>query len=222
MPTILIIGANRGLGLEFARQYAEQGYRVIGTLRDPTKGAALSGAGAEIYVCDVSDPAQISRLAESLKEVELDILLINAGVFPSQPGLEGIQPASFMQAMAVNALAPLLLARAFLPQMVGPRIIAALSSKMGSVAENTSGGCYAYRTSKAALNMGFKSLSLDPLAAQAIVVILSPGWVKTDMGGQAATLAPSDAIAAMRKVLGGLTPQDNGRFIHYDGSLVPW
>jgi len=222
MPTILITGANRGLGLEFAKQYAADGWRVIATLRDPTKGAALSAAGAEIYVCDVSDPRQITRLADQLRSVVFDIVLLNAGIFTDHEGLNAVNQDSFLEAVSVNALAPLLMARAFLPHLTGRKVIAAMSSKMGSIAENTSGGCYAYRVSKAALDMGFKTLSLDPVAQGAITVLLSPGWVKTDMGGSGAPLEPETAIAGMRKVLAGLTPNDNGRFIHFDGTLVPW
>ncbi len=222
MPTILITGANRGLGLEFARQYAADGWRVLATLRDPTKGAALSATGAEIYVCDVSDSRQITRFATQLKDVELDILLLNAGMFPDHDGLDAVDPDSFLDAVAVNALAPLLMARAFLPRLVGRKVIAAMSSKMGSITDNTTGGSYAYRVSKAALDMGFKTLSLEPAAQDAITVLLSPGWVRTDMGGIDAPLAPETAISGLRKVLAGLTANDNGRFIHFDGTLVPW
>ena len=222
MPTILITGANRGLGLEFAKQYAADGWRVIATVRDPATGAELSAVGAEIYLCDVADPNQINRLALSVQGIGLDVLLLNAGMFPDHGGLEALDRDSFSHAMTVNALAPLLLARALLPNLTGRKIIAALSSMMGSIADNTSGGCYAYRISKAALDMGFKTLSVDPLAQGAITVLLSPGWVKTDMGGAGAPLDPATSIGGMRKVLSGLTAADNGRFIHYDGSTVPW
>lgn len=222
MPTILITGANRGLGLEFAKQYAADGWRVLATLRDPLQGAALSATGAEIYVCDVSSPAQISQLANTLRGVQLDILLANAGQYPDRDGLGAVEAESFLQGMAVNALAPVLLAQAFLPALTGRKIIAALSSKMGSIAENTTGGSYAYRASKAALNMAYKSLSLDPAAQDAIVVLLSPGWVQTDMGGAQAPLAPPQAIAGMRKVLAEVTRHQSGAFIHYDGSTIAW
>ena len=222
MPTILIIGANRGLGLEFARQYAADGWRVIATLRKPSGGAELSATGAEIYVCDVAYPDQINRLAAALSGVELDVLLLNAGIYPDHSGLDDVDYDSFHQAMTVNALAPLLVARAFLPQMSGRKVVAALSSKMGSIAENTSGGSYAYRASRAALDMGFRTLSLDPAADGAIVLLLSPGWVKTDMGGAQAPLTPPVAIAGMRRVLEQVTAADNGSFLHYDGSRVAW
>ena len=222
MPTILIIGANRGLGLEFAKQYAADGWRVLATLRDPLQGAALSATGAEIYVCDVSYAAQITQLAETLRGTQLDVLLVNAGLYTDHGDIKDVEPESFLQALAVNALAPVLLARAFLPALTGRKIVAAISSKMGSIAENTSGGSYAYRTSKAALNMAYKSLALDPAAHDAIVVLLSPGWVQTDMGGAQAPLTPPQAIAGMRKVLAEVTPQDTGAFIHFDGTRVAW
>ena len=222
MPTILITGANRGLGLEFAKQYGAQGWRVIATLRDPLRGAELSAAGAEIYVCDVSYPEQITKLAQTLKDVPLDLLVLNAAQFPDHEGIAAVRPDSFLQTMAVNTLAPLLLARAFLPQMTGRKIIAAMSSRMGSITDNSSGGSYAYRASKAALNMGFKTLSLEPVAHGSIIVMLSPGWVVTDMGGAEAPMTVTQSVSAMRNILDELTPERNGQFIHYDGTVLPW
>lgn len=222
MPTILITGANRGLGLEFVRQYAAAGWRVLATVRDPLSGRAVSDAGAEVYVADVADSAAVQRLKSSLAGIELDILLNNAGVYGDQQAFGSVDEAQFLQVMRVNALAPLKLAEAFADRMTGRKIIASVSSMMGSVAENTSGGFYAYRASKAALNMVVKSLSLDLKDRGIIAVALSPGWVKTDMGGPNAPLEPPAAIAGMRAVLDGLGPQDSGGFFHYDGRQLPW
>jgi NAD(P)-dependent dehydrogenase (short-subunit alcohol dehydrogenase family) len=222
MPTILITGANRGLGLEFVRQYAADGWRVLATVREPSKGRAVSEAGGEVYVCDVADPLQILRLARSVGDTKFDIVLNNAGVYGESQAFGTVDPDKFLHTVRVNALAPLLVAEAFADSLTGRKIIASVSSKMGSIAENTGGGEYAYRASKAALNAVVKSLSIDLKAKGVIAVALSPGWVQTDMGGASAPLTPAQAITGMRKVLDGLTPEHSGRFFHYDGAEVAW
>ncbi|MGE5504093.1 MAG: SDR family oxidoreductase [Actinomycetota bacterium] len=222
MPTILITGANRGLGLEFARQYAADGWRVLATVRDPTKGRAVSEAGAEVYVCDVADFAAVSRLESTLKGVAIDVLLNNAGVYGEQQDFGGIDADEFLRVMRINTLAPLKMAEAFVNHLTGPKVIAAVSSKMGSIADNTSGGSYAYRAGKAALNMVIKTLANDLGPRGVVTVALSPGWVRTDMGGPSAPLDAPTAVAGMRNVLAGMTPQHSGRFYHWDGSEVPW
>lgn len=222
MPTILITGANRGLGLEFVRQYAADGWRVLATVRDPMKGKAASDAGAEVYVCDVADPAAVARLAASLDGVPIDLLLNNAGVYGDRQAFGAVDADEFLRVMRVNALAPLKMAEAFAGRLTGRKIIASVSSKMGSIAENTSGGFYAYRASKAALDMIVKSLALDLAGEGVTVVALSPGWVRTDMGGPSAPLDAPTAVAGMKAVLDGLEAGDSGKFLHYDGTEVPW
>lgn len=222
MPTILITGANRGLGLEFVRQYAAAGWRVLATVRDPLSGRAASEAGAEVYVADIADPASVRRLKASLAGVELDILLNNAGIYGENQSFGGVDADGFLKVMRVNALAPLQMVEAFADQLAGRKIVASVSSMMGSIAENTSGNFYAYRASKAALNMIMKTLALD-LAAQGITAVaLSPGWVRTDMGGPNAPLSPEDAIAGMRAVLDKVSLNDSGKFFHFDGRELPW
>ncbi len=222
MPTILITGANRGLGLEFARQYAAAGWRVLGTVRDPLSGRAASDAGAEVYVADVSDLNSIQRLKAGLAGVELDIVLNNAGVYGKDQSFGGVDADGFMAVMRTNALAPLKMAEAFADQLGGRKIIATISSMMGSIAENSSGNFYAYRASKAAVNMIMKTLAVD-LAGRGITAIaLSPGWVRTDMGGADAPLDPPTAIAGMRAVLDKVSLNDSGKFFHFDGRELPW
>ncbi|CAA7622502.1 Dehydrogenase with different specificities [Candidatus Terasakiella magnetica] len=222
MPTILITGAGRGLGLEFARQYAADGWRVLATIRDPLKGKAVSDAGAEVYVCDVADAGSLARLRASLGGMKLDVLLNNAGIYGEPQGFGAVAEDEFLKVMRVDALAPLKVAEAFADLMTGPKIIAAVSSMMGSIADNTTGGSYGYRAAKAALNMVLKCMAVD-LAAQGIVTIaLSPGWVRTDMGGADAPLDAPTSVAGMRKVLAGVSAQDSGSFIHYDGSHLGW
>ena len=222
MPTILITGVNRGLGLEFVRQYAAEGWRVLGTVRDPLKGKAASDAGAEIYVCDLADPRQIARLGAALAATGIDLVLANAGIYGENQDFGAVDGEKWVETLRVNALGPLKLAEAVAPRLVGAKVFAAISSKMGSIAENSSGGCYAYRASKAALNAVIKSLALDLAAQGVIAVALSPGWVRTDMGGPSAPLDAPEAVAGLRRVLAGLGPEDSGSFLHWDGSPVPW
>ena len=222
MPTILITGANRGLGQEFVRQYKADGWRVIATVRDLSKGRDASEAGGEVHLCDVADAEQISRLAKGLAGVDLDAVLCNAGIYGTHQDLGDINPEEFLRVVRVNTIAPLLLAEALADRLVGRKIFAAMSSMMGSVADNTSGGSYAYRTSKAGLNMVIKGLSVNLKDKGIVTVALSPGWVRTDMGGASAPLEAPIAVAGMRKVLNDLIPEDTGKFFHYDGSVVPW
>ena len=207
MPTILITGANRGLGQEFVRQYKADGWRVIATVRDLSKGRDASEAGGEVHLCDVADAEQISRLAKGLAGVELDAVLCNAGIYGTHQDLGDINPEEFLRVVRVTDKS---------------KIFAAMSSMMGSVADNTSGGSYAYRTSKAGLNMVIKGLSVNLKDKGIVTVALSPGWVRTDMGGASAPLEAPIAVAGMRKVLNDLIPEDTGKFFHYDGSVVPW
>jgi NAD(P)-dependent dehydrogenase (short-subunit alcohol dehydrogenase family) len=222
MPTILITGANRGLGLEFARQYAADGWRVLATVRNPLSGKAASDAGAEIYVADIADAPSLARLKEALKDVAFDIVLNNAGIYGERQKFGSVDEAEFMRVMRVNALAPLKVAEAFADQMAGRKLIASVSSLMGSIADNSSGGFHAYRASKAALNMVMKGLSVDLRERGITTIALSPGWVRTDMGGPQAPLEPAEAIAGLRRVLEKVSLADSGKFFHFDGSELPW
>lgn len=222
MPTILITGTNRGLGLELARQYAAEGWRVIGTVRDPLSGRAASDAGAEVYVADVSDPNSITRLKNALGDVGLDIVLNNAGIYGEQQSFGAVDPDAFLKTIRTNTLGPLKMAEAFAGNLVGRRIIASVSSMMGSIAENTTGNWYGYRASKAALNMVMKGLSLDLKEQGVTAIALSPGWVRTDMGGPNAPLDPPAAVSGMREVLAKVTLNDSGKFFHFDGRELPW
>jgi len=222
MPTILITGANRGLGLEFVRQYAAAGWRVLATVRDPLSGRATSEAGGEVYVADIADETSLRRLKTSVAATMFDIVLNNAGVYGDRQDFGDVDVAEFLRVVRTNTIAPLKIAETFADRMDGRRIIAAVSSKMGSVADNGSGGSYAYRASKAALNMVVKGLAADLRPRGITTVALSPGWVRTDMGGAAAPLEASEAVAGMRAVLDRLSPADSGKFFHFDGTELPW
>lgn len=222
MPTILITGAGRGIGLEFARQYAAAGWRVLGTVRDPLAGRPLSDAGGEVYVADVADPASVARLKGALAGVQLDVVLNNAGIYGQDQSFGSVDADAFMAVMRTNALAPLKVAEAFADQLTGRKVIATITSLMGSIAENSSGNFYAYRASKAAANMVMKTLALDLGSRGITAIALSPGWVRTDMGGAEAPLSPAEAVSGMRAVLDKVSLNDSGKFFHFDGSELPW
>lgn len=232
MPTILITGANRGLGLEFARQYAAEGWRVFAGCRTPSSARDLndlaggSHGRVSVHALDVSAPESIAALAGGLKGQPLDILLSNAGVYGDEEhdDFGKVDYARWMETFAVNTLALMRLAETFVDSVAASekKVLAALSSKMGSIDDNTSGGGYLYRSTKAALNAVVKSLSVDLESRGILVVALHPGWVQTDMGGANASLRPEESIRGMRGVLERLRPADTGAFLAYDGETVPW
>lgn len=230
MSTLLITGANRGLGLEFVRQYADSGWRVHACCRRPAEAAALQQLAAKqqgvtLHALDVEDFGAIEALAQRLSGQPIDLVLNNAGLYPDRHGGFGrTDYAAWESAFRVNTMATLKTAEAFVGNLdLGAgKTIATVSSKMGSLDDNTSGGCYLYRSSKAAVNMVVKSLALD-LADRGIkAVVLHPGWVQTDMGGPNALITPEQSVCGMRTVLARLTDADSGRFIAYDGARVPW
>jgi NAD(P)-dependent dehydrogenase (short-subunit alcohol dehydrogenase family) len=229
MPSILITGANRGLGLEFAKQYAAAGFRVFATARAPKEAGELlalakAHSALSIHALQVDQPGSIAELARELAGHPIDILLSNAGVMgPKEQRLGQIDFAGMLETLRVNSVAPLQLAEAFLENVEkGERkLIAALTSGMGSIADS-SGGSYAYRASKAALNMSYRNLALDLKDRGIIAVVINPGWVQTDMGGPRAPVTASASITAMRKVLDGLTLADSGKFLDYKGGTWPW
>mgnify|MGYP003666686410 FL=1 len=226
MPTLLITGSNRGLGLEFVRQYAAEGWRVYACCRSPASASeleALASDSVTIHALDVGDFAAIEALARELGGVAIDLLINNAGVFGDGSPLGSVNYEVFRKTLEINTLAPLRVTECFLPHLEAGSLkkIAHVTSRMGSIADNTSGGRYAYRSSKAALNMVNKSLSQD-LGSRALTVVLHPGWVATDMGGANAPLQAPESVAGMRKVIAGLSPEDTGRFFNYDGDLLPW
>jgi NAD(P)-dependent dehydrogenase (short-subunit alcohol dehydrogenase family) len=226
MPTVLITGAGRGLGLEFARQYAVEGWKVIGTIRDPGGRERLAGVGANVkaHLLDVTDRAAVARLAAELEGDPIDVLVCNAGIMgPSGTSLGKIDYAAWELVLRVNVLGAAAAAEAFAENVARSRrkVIAMISSRLGSIGEAYRAE-YLYGPSKAALNAFSRALSIGLAERGITVVALSPGWVRTDMGGQSAPLAPETSVSGMRKVIEGLTPAQSGRFFSYDGSDVPW
>jgi NAD(P)-dependent dehydrogenase (short-subunit alcohol dehydrogenase family) len=219
MPAILITGAGRGLGLELARQYAQDGWRVIGTVRE---GAPMPDL--ETLKVDVADPAQVRKLAADLNGRPIDLLFCNAGII----GRRGMALGSFDYAewenvLRVNLLGAAAVIEALIDNVAASegRTVAVMSSRLGSIGE-TSGMTLPYATSKAALNLLAKGLAETLRPRRITVVALSPGWVRTDMGGQGAPLAPEVSVRGLRKVLANLRLEDSGKFLSYDGAPIPW
>jgi NAD(P)-dependent dehydrogenase (short-subunit alcohol dehydrogenase family) len=225
MKTILLTGASRGLGLEFTRQYAEAGWRVMATCRNPEKAEklrAVTGA-VEIHALDATDFPAVTALATKLGDVAIDVLIANAGIIgPRDMPADAIDAAAWAEVFRVNAMAPLALAGAFRAHVErsAERKAVAISSRLGSMAANDSGGLYVYRSSKAALNAVWRSFALDHKGL--IAAVLHPGWVATDMGGASAPVKPTESVAGMRQVIAGLTPAESGLFFGFDGERLPW
>ena len=231
MQTVLITGANRGLGLEFCRQYAAAGHQVIAACRHPNKAEQLAELAKQypqiqIEALEVADFNQIDALAAKLADRKIDVLLNNAGVYADKPGrgFGHIDHQAWTASLAVNVMAPLKLAEAFLPHLKrgDKRLIVALSSLMGSMTDNTSGGSILYRSGKAGLNAALKSLSIDLRPTSVGVLILHPGWVRTDMVGPNGLIDVEESVSGMRRVIDNFSLADTGRFVKYDGSALPW
>ena len=219
MPTILITGANRGIGLEFARQYSADGWDVIATARHSSP--ELDQLGLRVEPLDLSDAGAVASFAGKI-DGPLDLFIANAGT--NHPmNTDGAQNARDWQAMMmINAIAPYQLATAALPRIADAKGKAvAISSGMGSIGDN-GGGWVPYRTSKAALNMAWSCLALEAKASGVTAVILSPGWVKTRMGGTGAQITAEESVSDMRSLIDRLTINDTGRFLRRDGSELPW
>jgi NAD(P)-dependent dehydrogenase (short-subunit alcohol dehydrogenase family) len=232
MKTTLITGANRGIGLEFARQYAADGWQVLACSRHPENSDALNQLAARypdqitVHALDVTDHMQIEQLAQALASASIDLLINNAGVslHSAIDGFGHTDYEAWIQTLRVNTMAPLKMAEAFGSQVArsNQKTIATITSKMGSIADNSSGGHYLYRSSKAAVNIVMKSLAIDLKPIGIITVVLHPGWVKTDMGGPNAWISAEESVSGMRHVISHLTRADSGKFIAYDGQVVPW
>ncbi len=227
MPTVMITGSNRGIGLELARQYAADGWRVLATCRDSKHATDLQRIDGDLVVkqLDVLDFDRVHAVAKAWKKEAIDLLILNAGIYGPRPSmLGGLDYDAWEEVFWTNAMAPLKVAEAFVDHVARSerRMIAAMSSKMGSIADNASGGSYIYRSSKAALNAAMKSLSVD-LADRGIgVVVLHPGWVRTGMGGPHALIEVEESVSGLRRVLDAPTAELDGRFVNYDGREIPW
>jgi NAD(P)-dependent dehydrogenase (short-subunit alcohol dehydrogenase family) len=222
MPRVLITGAGRGIGLEFARQYASDGWEVIATVRDPAAAPELAELGVRVERLDMRDFAALAAFPDRLGEEPLDLFIANAGISQAK-WIRSVEDAEAWQEVhAVNSVAPTLLAELLITRVeaAGGRM-AAITSRMGSISDS-SGGYIAYRASKAALNAAWYALAQGWRERQVTLVLLHPGWVQTDMGGPQAPLAAEESVAGMRRVIAGLPRSASGAFVDYRGEPVPW
>lgn len=221
MHTVLITGASRGIGREFATQYLADGWRVIATCRDP----AASGLEGEVHPLDVTDPASVAALGKALDGEAIDLLINNAGIYgPRDVSFGAIDYDAWEEVLRINTLGPLRVAEALADQVARSqrKLMAFVSSKVGSIADNSSGGKYIYRTSKTALNMAIKSLSIDLADRGVTCLLLHPGWVRTDMGGAGGLIDAQTSVAGMRGVIERAAASGTGLFFSYDGQELAW
>lgn len=230
MPNILITGASRGLGLEFCRQYAVDGWHVYAGCRTPERAEALnalaadSGGRVRPFGLDVDHDDSVAAAGRELADATLDIVINNAGVVGSRgASLGSMDYESWQQTLNTNVLGPMRVAEAFADRLhkTGEQKLVTISSRMGSITE-AAPNAMIYRSSKAAVNMVVKCLSIELARRGVIAVTFHPGWVQTDMGGAGATLTPKESVSSLRRVIAGLGPGDNGRFLDYDGSPISW
>lgn len=225
---VVITGANRGIGLALTNAFLASGMRVTATCRNPDGARGLWELETEypgklmLHALDVSDADQIKALATSLESETINILINNAGVYPAPSRFDQVTGDNLLRGLQVNTLGPLFVTQALLPQLQRGEdpIVANISSKMGSITDNSSGGSYGYRMSKAALNMFSKSLAVD--YPEMISMVLHPGWVQTDMGGPRAQIDVVTCANSLRDVILNATTEDSGKFYDYRGELIPW
>jgi NAD(P)-dependent dehydrogenase (short-subunit alcohol dehydrogenase family) len=219
MPRVLVTGANRGIGLEFARQYSADGWDVIATARETS--AELAALGVRVEPLDLRDLGAVAALSAGI-DGPLDLLIANAGTMTPENGATADDARAWAEMMTVNSIAPYLLAKSVLRQVAEARgKLIALSSGMGSIGES-SGGYVPYRTSKAALNMAWHSLAIEANPLGVVAAALDPGWVKTRMGGPNALISAEQSVGDMRRLIDRLGPDQSGGFLKRDGTSHDW
>lgn len=228
---ILVTGANRGIGLEMVKVAVSKQWQVKACCRNPhvadklTEVARMSGGLVSVHTLDITDKAQIQALAYELRGEVIDILINNAGVYGSMDHQFGnVDEDNWLETFKVNTIGPLNMAEAFVENIAlsNKKMIATVSSKMASMSDNTSGGSYIYRSSKAALNAVVKSMSIDLAPKGICCVLLHPGWVKTDMGGPHAEITTRESVKQIFNTLEKATLDDAGSFYEIDGSIIDW
>lgn len=230
MANILITGANRGIGLEFVRQYLARGDSVIATCRDFEKAGELkklqvNNPSLRLLELDVSASDSITTFPDRLGSDPVDVFINNAGVYgPRAASFGQVSEQDWLPVFQINTIAPLLLTQVLIDNIRqgSSRKLIYVTSKMGSISDNTSGGSYIYRSSKTALNQVVKSLAADLASDGLIAAVVHPGWVQTDMGGPNALIDTHTSVSGMVAVIDGLSSGDSGNFYNYDGNLIAW
>lgn len=227
MSQILVTGANRGLGLEFVRQFLNRGDHVIATCRNPDTADQLHDlqnlGPVEIYQLDVGNPDQVNTLQKQLAHLPIDILINNAGIWRGSQ-LDHISIDEWMESFRINSIAPIHMIQTFLPNLEAgkDKKVISITSKMGSIDDNTSGGSYIYRSSKTALNSAMQSMRHDLTPQGIATCTLHPGWVRTDMGGPGGWIDVQESVSGMIKVIDQLSLKKTGQYIDYAGKIIPW
>jgi NAD(P)-dependent dehydrogenase (short-subunit alcohol dehydrogenase family) len=232
VPTVLVTGASRGLGLELARQYVHDGWEVLACARSPHTAQALerlagtSDGHLSVHALDVTDFGAVGALARKLDGRPIDVLINNAGTMGARgSGFGSSDYAAWDETFHLNTFAPMRVAEAFVAHVAhsGQKKLVSISTIMASMAGNSLGGFYAYRASKAALNAIMVSLAVDLGRRHGIIAAaLHPGWVRTDMGGPRADIDAVTSVTGLRRVIAGLSREQAGRFLSYDGTELPW
>ena len=231
MPSVLITGANRGLGFEFAKQYLADGWQVYAACRDPNSASELrrladaSGHKLRILNLDVTDLSSVKAAAAEVDGQAIDLLINNAGIGgPRGQTVGNIDYEAWAKVLDANTMGPMRVSEAFVDNVARSerKLIVTLTSGMGSIADNTSGGSVAYRSSKAAVNMVMRSLAIDLAPRGITCVVVNPGWVQTDMGGPHATITPAASVTSLRRLIDTLGPAQSGKFFNYNGREYAW
>jgi NAD(P)-dependent dehydrogenase (short-subunit alcohol dehydrogenase family) len=224
MPTILITGASRGIGLEFAKQFTADGWTVIAACRNPDSADQLAGvSGVEVHQLDVDNGQSVQAMKAALGDRVIDVLMNNAGIIGQRAGFGTLDYDAWAGAMNTNVFGPMRMAEAFADNVMASerKQMVFITSRMGSITE-TSPNAYVYRSSKTALNMAVRCMSLELAGKGLTAVLFHPGHVSTDMGGTSAPVSPTQSVTGMKKQILGFTQADNGRFLAYDGGEIPW
>ena len=224
MSTVLITGASRGIGREFVRQFADDNWSVIACCRNPDQAGDLAGrTNVEIHRLDVDDGSSVDAARAVVGDRPIDVLINNAGIVGQRSGFGNLDYTAWAAAMNTNVFGCMRVAEQFADNVLASRRrqMVFVTSRMGSIAE-ASPNAYVYRSSKAALNMAVRCLSLEYAAHGLVAILLHPGHVRTDMGGSAAPVTPERSVAGMKRRIEALAPADNGRFYSYDGREIPW
>jgi len=222
--TVLVTGANRGLGLEFVRQYAADGWRVIACCRDPKEAPELKKLKAEVHALDVASWESIRHLAKALHGTPVDVLINNAGLHGDRRMFGETDVELWKKILEVNTIAPVQLLAALLENVAAShhKKVVNISSKVGSIGDGPSGGSYAYRSSKTALNMAMGNAAHELRNRGITILLIHPGWVQTDMGGPSAPVSIEQSIAGIRRVVDKATAAETGHFYDYTGKQLPW